>query len=610
MSYLAPDVDLRELWEARSELSEFKTRDVAYKVTNNTYLSRSSDGNQAVMTWRPIMLDNQLTADNEHREAINLARQIGLHHQASFANPPRLWNRPPDDPELGHKNTQVINSVLQGSKIKILQGRQSHFLTVRGDAVYGIGYNTDPKADLPVWVRGMDPKYCYPAVDDREGLGSLQDNLITYSVRRKWAEKHYNVSLPGEKTEVRVFEYWDDEWRLMQIDKVKLQEPWKLRHNLGFVPWYWCYNQIPGLFAQSDISETTKVQELVNDILLLTLDATRRNVDKSYIGIGVKGNLEPRPGKILGIANPQARVEALETAVPPQMLISVMNVLQSHGMSMAGISPISMEGMAEGSIVTGSAVRHQVEAIEARMNAKRSYLEAVFSWIGSSSLRVLAKKFASRELSLHIDGRTSHKGSDVGTWFDCQASYGSFDGLTPTERGNWAMQGLGRVHGRRTAIQLAYPESDVQAVEREIDDFQLQQATVAAQAQAAAQQILSGGDQTSPSAPPQGAPAQAGQSQPTPPQLEQRPPIPGMQQLGSPATVSDLKLLLRLVQGRLKGEVYAIGEMAITGMALAPDVAVTEEEDRPVVMAALAPKNVRVQVGVHQDEPSLLLSDS
>jgi hypothetical protein len=613
MAFLAPDVDLAELWKERSNLPDFKERDQRYKVHENVYRGRSPDGKQANITWRPIMLDGDYTA-GENREALNLAKQIGLHHQASFARPPRVWNSPPDDPGLGHRNTAVIDQVERVSKIRLLQARQSYYLAVLGDAVYGVGYDTDTKAQDRIWVRGMDPSRCYPGMDD-EQIGVCRDLLITYEVRRGWAEREYGIKLPEGKSHVRFFEYWDDEYRLVQIENRKLGEPWKLHHKLGFTPWHWCFNQGAGQMAQADVAETPKLQELLNDLLVLTLDATRRNIDKSYIGIGVKGELSPRPGKIIGIANPQARVEALETAVPPAMLIQVMGVLQNHAQSMAGISPISSEGMASGSIVTGSAIRHQVEAIEARMETKRAVLEAVYAWLGSSVLRVFAAKFKSTELRLAVGGQViGHKGGDVGNWYDCEAAYGGFDGMPASERGQWALQGLGRLHGQRTAIRLAYPDADPQAMGQEIDDYQLQQAILAAKGQHAAQAVLASGQEQGPApggpgAGPSGAPSDGAGPAPPSPQVPQRPPIPGMSNLGKPATLGDLRLSLRLVASQLRGDVYAVGEIAITGMSIAPQAAVTREQDRATVTAALGPHRVTVKIGLEEDEPKVRLND-
>jgi len=620
MAFLGDTVDrpgaLKKLWEERSSSAEFKMRDSAYKIQERTYLSRTPDGQRANVTWRPIMLDGEWTSDGEHKEALNLAKQIGLHHQSSFARAPRVWNTAPsvELDALAQRNTGLIGQVLRASRVKLVQGGQAHYLAVRGDACYGIGYDQRAK-ERPIWVKGVDPNRCYPAVDE-EQPGRLWDNLITFEVRKSWAEKQYGLDLGQSKATVRVFEYWDDEWRLIQVEEQRAVKH-TLHHSLGFLPWCWCYNQIPNRMAQADISETPKIQEYLNDLLVLALDATRRNIDIAYYATGHQGVVEPRPGKVIGFPNPNVRIDQFPTSVPPAMLMQVMSNLQSFAESMAGISPISMEGMAEGSIVTGSAVRHQVEAIEARMETKRSSLEAVYGWVGESILRTYRAKFPDLEMQLRInDQDVKHSGSQVGEWYQCEAAYGSFDGLPAAERGNWAMQGEGRVHGRRTAIQLAYPDRDVGELEREIDDYQVHQAVLSAKAQQAAQAVMQsggagqGGGSLGVAAPGGGPGVQPGGAPPapSPPQVPGRPPQPGMAMLGQTTTISDLKLLLQLVQGQVSGDVYAVGEIAITGMTMMPDVAVTRESDQALVAGAMQARRARVRAGVQDDEPKVLIS--
>lgn len=84
--------------------------------------------------------------------------------------------------------------------------------------------------------------------------------------------------------------------------------------------------------------------------------------------------------------------------------------------------------------------------------------------------------------------------------------------------------------------------------------------------------------------------------------------MPSAPQLGQMTNISDLKLLVRLVQGQLKGDVYATGEIAIVGMAMLPSVAVTREEDHAIVQAAVAIRKADVSVGVAEDEPKIQLN--
>jgi hypothetical protein len=613
MAFLAPDIDLEELWKERSEATDFKMRDQAYKVHENAYLARTTDGERQNITWRPIMLDGQV-GDTRGREPINLTKQIGLHHTAAAAIPPRTWNEPGEEEseETAQKNTALIQRVFDESGVKQLQTKQSHSLAVLGDAPYGVVFKEDAKrGDRCLWMRVVDPSYCYPGLDDNDP-GRLLDMLITYEVRRGWAERAYGVSLNTDKSHVRLFEYYDDEYRTIQIEKVRVHT-WTLHHDLGFTPWYWCFNQVPGMYAQADVAETPKLQGTMNELLILALDALRRNIDKSYYATGHKGTVEPKPGKVVGFPNPNVKIDEFPTAVPPGMITELMQYIQGNAQSMGGISPISMEGMAGGSIVTGSAVRHQVEAIEARAKAKHSNLESCYAWIGQAILKIYSAKFPDREMKLRLSEtrKFTHTGSQVGDWTRCVASYGGADGLPQGERQNWAMSGLGRVHGRRTAIGLVYPERDVESVEQEIDSDQLHSAELTAKAQLAAQQVVQSGQGAEPSGAGQPPVAGASGPAPTPPQVPQRAQQPGAAMLGGRThSISDMKLMIQLVdlQTKLKGDVYAVGELAIVGMARFPEVAVTDERDRAPVQSGVAAQQATVRVGVSEDEPKVQLN--
>jgi hypothetical protein len=92
----------------------------------------------------------------------------------------------------------------------------------------------------------------------------------------------------------------------------------------------------------------------------------------------------------------------------------------------------------------------------------------------------------------------------------------------------------------------------------------------------------------------------------------QRPQPPGLNSVVGAAgpdqrvNLSELESLLNLVRSQLRGNVYAVGQLALQGAALDPVVAVENEHDQPLVESALAAKNVPVIVGV-PDGPKVSL---
>lgn len=604
-------------------MEEFKMRNQLYKAYEDAFLGRDSERKEQYVTWRPQMIDGIMTGDAGAQKALlNLCRQIVNHHQASFARIPKVENVPysPDALEDSIRKTGIIQGVFARSRIKSIQPLQAWRLACRGDAVYGCewGKSGGGEEGLPfITVRAYDPAECYPDMI-KDDPGGMYDLLVVQEVRREWAERVFNVELSGSDKSIKLFTYWTPQCRYVQVHDVMINDPrYTFEHNMGFVPWRWVYNAQNTHMGQSDLTEIPKLQQLLSDSMLLMMDGARKLIDKSYWGKGIAGEVVPRPGEVVVFPNPQAEINEFPTAEPPQMMLSVMSALQQYAQAMGGVSPISMEGMASGSIVTGSAIRHQVEAIEARTETKRVAVEGGFAILGEYILRILEKAFPEEEMTVRTarTGEVSMKGADVKQWYTCEASYGDFFGLGPTERGRWALEGLGKVHGRKTAISMIYPEEDVPTMEKEIDDYQLSQAGITGRSQAVAQAAASGnqpgGQGPGGPTPGGGQPQQLGAPGPAI-QMNQPPQQPGQAAAAQAAgrqmvELGQLSSLLDVVRGRLKGAVWAIGEIAIVGRSATPRVMVEKKEDEGVVNAAFQGK-ARVTVGTpDKDMPKVTL---
>jgi hypothetical protein len=615
-------VDLNDLWKNRVGQHEFKMRNQAYRAYEDAFLGRDSERKEQYVTWRPQMIDGINTGDAAAQKAlVNLSRQFVNHHQASFARIPKVENVPysPDAIDDAIRKTGIIQGVFHRSRIKAIQPLQAWRLSCRGDAVYGCewgksGYGPD-QGNPFITVRHYDPADCYPdmILDDP---GAMHDLLVVQEVRRDWAEKTFNVKVGGAEKSIKMFIYWTPDWRYVQVHDQLVQDPrYTFEHNLGFVPWRWIYNAQNTHMAQSDIIEIPKLQQLISDSMLLMMDGARKLIDKSYWGKGITGEVVPRPGEVVTFPNPQAEIHEFPVAEPPQMMAGIMQTLQSYAQAMAGVSPISLEGMASGSIVTGSAIRHQVEAIEARTETKRVSVEGGFAILGEYILRVLEKAFPDQEMTVRTErtGEISMKGSEVKQWYTCQASYGDFFGMGPTERSRMMLEMLGKTVGRKKAISVIFPEEDVPTMEKEIDDYQLAQASITGRSQAVAQAAATGGSES-------GAPGPGGlgvtsgmSGAPAPPIQQNPPPTPPGQAAASAAAgrgmveLGQLTSLLDVVRGRLHGAVWAVGEIAIVGRSLQPRVMVEKEEDEGVVNSAFQGK-ARVTVGTPgKDEPRVTL---
>jgi hypothetical protein len=152
-------------------------------------------------------------------------------------------------------------------------------------------------------------------------------------------------------------------------------------------------------------------------------------------------------------------------------------------------------------------------------------------------------------------------------------------------------------------------------MEKDIDEYQISQAVITGRAQAAGQAAASGG-QGAPGGGPTpgtGQPGQPGASPAPPIQMNKPPTPPGQAAAASAAGGQSVELgqltsLLDVVRGKLHGQVWAVGEIAVAGRSAVPRVMVERKEDQGVVNSALQSKGVRITVGTpSKDEPKVTL---
>ena len=573
-------MNLRELFQKRKGETQFKERDVAVKVFENYYQSR--DPNKPgipQITYRPYLIDavNTSSADN-HRYAVNLSRGVVSYFGSLFSQPPKLWKTPlGDDLKSADLQTAWLRSVMKNSRMGTLQPRQAHWLSLRGDATYGVDWTPEGK----VMIRTYDPAWCYPQFSALD-LGAVEDMLIATEVPTKWVRDNYGIEIAGDTTYLYI--YWDKNDQMVQIGEVIVESQTR-HHGLGFCPFRWVFGAADGTLAQADVRDLASLQDLYNENLLLAMDSVRKQVDPAYWGSGIKGNLQPTPGEVLGLANDQAKIQRFETGGDPQIQMAVMNMLEQQINQVSGMSPISAQGQARGSIVTGSAVRNQVEAMESRTETRRATLEDAYAQVGEMCLRVAEKIFPNKEQTFPTkEGNATLKGKDIQGWYECAAKYGDILGLSPRERMQVSMQGLGHIYDDKMAIRLAdLPDVTPEEMVARLADYQDRQAIAVGRGQGLGQVAAQAVTQQPPAAA-SGQPA--GPPPGSQPQRPSPPPAPGI--AGMNVTLEDVERALAMVKSKLKGPVWATGDLAVVGMSANPMLVVGVERDLPIVNSVMA----------------------
>lgn len=619
--------DLKKLHEERQGARSFKIRDAAYKLFQSKYNSESDVsgvGLELELSYRPNNVDDvtlgSISGDDEFKKiAVNQVRRIVDYYSSMFAAPPTIsaipLNADPSSLKTADGLTNWVNDVLHRSNIDTLHPRQAHWLSDRGDAIWGVNWQSGDKPDLK--VQCWDPGWCYPMLSPTD-LGGVEDMLIAFEVHPEWVRTNLNTEPPeGDDKMAKVFYYWTRAWYHVQVDDKHVEDSC-FEHGLGFVPFRVVFGNPSGLWAQADVREIPKLQDLFNENLLLSMDAIRKMVDPAWWATGLKKNVSPEPG--IATALPEgAKVGEWPMSASPEIIMGVMGRLESYIQSMAGVSPISMTGQAPGSIVTGTAVRHQVEATEQRAETRKLMLQQCYARLAEMICTITAKKFPEQELVLRAkQGDTKEfrlKGADLEGWNRFHAEYGGFLGLSMQDRVNLAMAGLGRLWDEEFAASsvIGLPNMPRGSVRRMLDDYQTQQAITTAKAQAlaqqAAQQATAGGQGGGAESPPGGGPPSPGGAGLPPSALLQRsaaPPQPTPTQMGaSLISLGQIEAGLKLIESQLKGPVWAVGEVAIAGRSMTPLVMVQDEQDLALVNTVIKGLHGNAVVGSPNGDPKV-----
>lgn len=522
-------MDLKALWEERQQDKVFKERDQAYKLFDHYYHARDpEDAGKPQLTYRPYLVDGVQSGSEDSKFVINQVRRTNNHFASMFARAPKTWVLPFDEDQTSVDSADIwtahLDSVFRRSKLGMQQPRQSFWLSNRGDACWGVDWDGNGEGG-EVLVRCFDPAWCYPAFSDMD-LGGVENILITFQVHPRWAKEHYKIAVKEDEM-ARVFIFWNASERIVQVNDREVKD-FHRQHDLGFCPFRWVFGGPDGSMAQADCREIPPLQDLFNENLLLALDSIRKTVDPAYYAVGLKpGTYTPQAGQVMPLPD-GASVGQFPTGGDAHMILGVMNQLEGYITGISGISPISATGQAHGSIVTGSAVRHQVEAAESRAETRKTALEAAYAQIGGMILRITERKLSEIEIPVRVRTKLERvKGDAVGGWYECEAQYGGYFSLPVDQRVRAAMEGLGRLWDDRFALTLADVPGVVPGdMTSRLRDYQLRQATATGQAQALGQMAAQEAQQAAGGQLP-GMQQQGG----APPQPQQGPPKPSPQQL-------------------------------------------------------------------------------
>jgi hypothetical protein len=596
--------DLKKMFEERQGHPMMKARNDAYKIFHN-YINSQGKNGKVQLTFKPFaQMDVRGSGEGgDHKLAINLSRRVHSYFTSTFARVPHTWKLPkgmePADEDKAERLTFWLNGIFTASRVDAAQSRQASWLSGRGDCVFAVDYDEEKGEIL---IRTYDPEWCYPTLHPFD-VGGVQDMLIAFSTPKKWAEAEYGITIRGEKSNVQVFHYWDRDHFEAQVEGTSLPKHTR-EHDLGFCPFRWVFGSADGNFAQSDIRDIPSLQDFYNENLLLAMDSIRKQVDKAWIAFGVNKDITPKPGMAIAVKSAEAKLQEFPAGADTSTIMAVMQMLEAGVEATTGISPASSRGAVHG-VGTGAAIRNQVQAVEARNEARKQAFEDAYAMVGNYAFRVLEKRFSGEKKvgTMTENGYIEVSGVDVDGHYLCQSEYGGFVGMDLAQRIQGSLQGLGRIYDDTEAIRLAaLPGVNPLVMRKRVDDYQKRLAITAAQGQSMAQHAMQNTQEPSPE--------QMGQPPMPPgamPQQQQQAPSPQSSQRGL-TSIADVERAIEALKGKLHGSVWAVGELAIAGMAARPLVMVGSEKDLGPVTALMQSVKTHVLPGHPGEMPSLLIA--
>src|SRR5215472_11888895 len=142
-----PTPDLHGLYEERNGARSFRIRNAAYRIFELTY--NSDDGGERPildLAYRPNNVDGvSIGQDSEIRKiVINQVRRVVSHFTSMFSHRPRVFSVPESEQDIHRANDEsdYIEHVARVSNLDAAHVQQSHYLALRGDAVFGVDWNT------------------------------------------------------------------------------------------------------------------------------------------------------------------------------------------------------------------------------------------------------------------------------------------------------------------------------------------------------------------------------------------------------------------------------------------------------------------------------------
>lgn len=559
---------------------------------------------------RPMLRDGEVGGSIDSAKRYSSHRISGLvdDYAALKGRMPVSRVEPPTPDEQGQeaseKLTRYLYSTYELSRLAVQQQGAGHYLTLLGDVCYLLEPGTEEEAEKRVLWTVLQPDGCYPSFKRGWRSTELYDLLIVevwpaIDIRLSWGVSVRDDDPPEKR---RVITYLSPYQRSIVVGGERATLVKHVEWDLGFCPAQWVFNKPGGQFGMSDIGASLDQQDLfdlamnywADGMLFMTygqpyiIDPSNSQGEDPLIGPGAPPLVLRDPAASVGVVPVTANPQAIQGMA--QQLIGDMN-------ASAGSSQVRQEGQMHGSIQTGRAVQASQGPLSTRIEAFHESLGSAWRELNAKTLKMQERAPVLSTWSGSIFGRLkgvsfqdTMSASEIKGWYRTTVSWETLVGQNPAQKMQVAAEGKQfGLWDTPYAMELVGVE-DPQAMHKRVvaekqQEMQMQQ-----------QQGAPGAGPTGAAGPPgpHPHPAPGGVSQPPSTPMIFRPPHLGQQGGGVPGGVPQgvsrqaIEQALAKAPNGLKGEVWAIGELALASQSMKPQLAITRPGDFQKVTAAVS----------------------
>jgi hypothetical protein len=561
---------------------------------------------------RPLMRHIGDSTRAQYRYFYNAIAPIVDDYRAIIGKMPRVMVPPEDVGSDGavakaEKMTRYAHSTMSLCDMDLQQAEAGFFLPTLGDAVYVLEVDPPRKGKGGrVAITTMPPLYAYPSFKRGFKRFQLHDLVIAYREDPDILLRDYGYEASDNPSSTLLVTYLSPYQRTICIGKEVLAH---VEFDLGFCMAEWCFNKnvMQGTFAsfaQSDIGNILDLQDFQNwlrgvasdGLIYSTYPITHIQNIQSF----TDDQLEVGPGSIAMSQGEQGKITVAGFTADIKPAMQLLDGASHDILTGAGTTDARIQGQQHSSIQTGRGL-HAAQGPQAtRMDLSQAtlgfYLERVFKKVFElqETGPFLGKKF---EMHGRYKGRTFREEfdpkEDIDGWYQASVSWDQSVGVNQQQKIQMGAQAhnFGLVDDLM-AMEMAGIE-DPMEMRKRIEAEHAWRASLpgggapdqgAGQGQPPAEAAQGSTAPTGggPPAPPQGPP----QSMIfRPPQMASPQPPPGGVPQG--ATEPAITTALGSVLGKLKGTVFAAGELAEMGQSVKPEIFVTALADQKWVKQAL-----------------------